>query len=175
MDLSDFNLVRLTPEHIIKPFDCGDTDLNDFLFQDSKTYFQNLFAVTYIIESEKETIAFFSLLNDKISFKEVNSNTSWESFCDLISNGNNIKSFPAVKIGRLGVTKDYSNKGIGSNILDYLKFKFISNNRTGCRCLTVDAYTDSLEFYIKNDFDYLTKKDANRDTRLMYYDLNLLQ
>ena len=31
-------LVRLTDDYIFKPFDCGDTDLNEFLLSDSKDY-----------------------------------------------------------------------------------------------------------------------------------------
>ena len=31
-------IVRLTQEHIFKPFDCGESDLNDFLLIDSKEY-----------------------------------------------------------------------------------------------------------------------------------------
>lgn len=58
MNLSDFRLIRLTQEYEIKPFDCGDSDLNDFLFNDSKNYQKELLAVTYIIESDLETVAF---------------------------------------------------------------------------------------------------------------------
>ena len=60
-------VVRLTQEHIFKPFDCGEEDLNEFLIHDAKLYAKGLLAVTYIIEDEDNTIAFFSLSNDRIS------------------------------------------------------------------------------------------------------------
>ena len=63
-------IVRLTLEHIFKPFDCGETDLNDFLLLDSKEYAKALLAVTYVIEDEDKTVAFFSLSNDHISLAE---------------------------------------------------------------------------------------------------------
>ena len=31
-------IIRLTAEHDILPFDCGDSDLNDFLVSDAKAY-----------------------------------------------------------------------------------------------------------------------------------------
>jgi hypothetical protein len=79
---------------------------------------------------------------------------------------------PAMKIGRLAVHNDYKFQDIGTAILDYLKKLFIDNNRTGCSYITVDAYKNSLKFYEKNEFDYLTKADLNKDTRLMFFDLH---
>ena len=174
MDFSKLNFIRLTQEHAIKPFDCEDSDLNEFLFEDSKNYLKDLFAVTYILEDKDRTIAFFSLLNDKVSFKDTKSRTSWELFRETITGNTTLGSYPAMKVGRLGVSKEYKGNGVGRFILDYLKILFVSNNRTGCRCITVDAYCQSLAFYKKNDFIYLTTKDENKDTRLMYFDLNLL-
>jgi hypothetical protein len=88
MNIQDFRLVRLTQEFVIKPFDCGDTDLNDFLFNDSKKYQEELLAVTYILESDTDTVAFFSLLNDKINFEiEARNNKSfWNRFNRNIPN-----------------------------------------------------------------------------------------
>jgi len=80
-----------------------------------------------------------------------------------------------MKIGRLGISNDYKKMGYGTAILDYLKILFISNNRTGCKYITADAYNDSLAFYEKNQFAYLTESDIGKDTRLMYFDLRTLQ
>jgi GNAT superfamily N-acetyltransferase len=76
-----------------------------------------------------------------------------------------------MKIGRLGVSNNFKGQGIGTIILDYIKELFITNNRTGCRFITVDAYGASLTFYERNGFGYLTSKDKGMDTRLMYFDL----
>ena len=59
-------------------------------------------------------------------------------------------------------------------ILRYLKNWFRINNKTGCRFLTVDAYAQSLSFYQKNGFKYLTDKDQEKNTRLMYFDLGTI-
>lgn len=65
-----FESIRLNQEFNIKPFDCGDDDLNDFLLIDAKQYYQKLLAVTYILNGSSDTIAFFSLLNDKITLTD---------------------------------------------------------------------------------------------------------
>ena len=177
MSFEDFQLIRLTQDHQIKPFDCGNSDLNEFLLQDSKNYQKELLAVTYILESDSETIAYFSLLNDKITFEiEANRNKSfWNRFNRNIPNTKRTtKGYPAMKIGRLAVNANYKGQNIGRLILDYLKGLFIENNRTGCKFITLDGYKESLIFYEKNDFKFLTQEDENEDTRLMYFNLSNL-
>ena len=170
-----FNLVRLTENHQIKPFECGDADLNDFLVNCSKDFSKGLLAVTYLIEDEYNTIAFFSLANDKISVTELGSEIKWaERFKEILPVGKQFNSYPAIKIVRLAVSVDYQFKGWGDAILDYLKIWFTTDNRTGCKYITVDAYRASLKFYEKNKMIYLTSKDRKSDTRLMYFDLSKL-
>jgi hypothetical protein len=48
MPISDFNLFRLSQDHVVLPFDCNDSDLNSFLFDDAKKYQEQLLAVTYL-------------------------------------------------------------------------------------------------------------------------------
>jgi len=69
MDWEKIRLSRLNTEYNIKPFDCGDEDLNDFLVNDSLHYTNSLIAVTYIFEDteNQKTIGFFSVINDKIT------------------------------------------------------------------------------------------------------------
>ena len=58
--------------------------------------------------------------------------------------------------------------------MDFIKEMFVTNNRIGCRYITIDAYRESLPFYEKNDFRYLTQNDTESSTRLMYFDLLVL-
>ena len=43
--LDQMKMKRVNSQHVFKPFDCGDQDLNDFLLNDSKLYLKNLLAV----------------------------------------------------------------------------------------------------------------------------------
>ncbi|WP_158994311.1 GNAT family N-acetyltransferase [Mucilaginibacter sp. L196] len=172
MNLEDFNLIRLSSDYKFKTFDCKDEDLNDFLLNKSKVFLTDLVAVTYLLESDVHTVAFFSLLNDKISSENFSSNNQWNRFRKgAISAEKKFKSYPAMKIGRLAVSHDFKGNDIGTAILDYLKELFVDNNRTGCKFITVDAYDKSLVFYEKNGFKYFTDDDKGKDTRAMYLDL----
>jgi GNAT superfamily N-acetyltransferase len=172
----DICLVRLEADTEIKSFNCGNTDLNDFLFHDAKTHQRELIATTYLLMNNNETIAYWCYLNDKISSGDMNGNRI--RFMEKIASklGREIKekeyeSFPAVKIGRLGVNEKHKNKGFGTSILDYTKKLFIHNNRTGCRFITVDAFRDAIPFYEKNGFEFISGRDRKSETRQMYYNL----
>ncbi|HVU98883.1 MAG TPA: GNAT family N-acetyltransferase [Puia sp.] len=175
MDLSGFTYVRLSPEKEILSFDCGDTDLNEFIVVDAQNYLQELLAVTYLFENDNDVVAFFSVLNDKILYEQVGRNNLWNKIRKNIPHKKHFKSYPAVKLGRLAVNKPYQKQHLGTSILDYIKVFFIDRNKTGCRFITVDAYRESLAFYEKNGFKYMTEDDKNSDTRLMYYDLASLK
>ena len=47
--LQDMSFFRLREGHIIKPFDCEDEDLNEFLFQEAIPYRKEMLATTFII------------------------------------------------------------------------------------------------------------------------------
>ena len=66
-------LIQLTTDYELKPFDCGDADLNGFLLNDAKLYAEKNLAFTYLLLGEEgEIIAYYSLLNDKISKRGTN-------------------------------------------------------------------------------------------------------
>ena len=90
-------------------------------------------------------------------------------------NSKRLKSYPAVKLCRLGVNVDVKNRRIGTTMLNYIKSMFVVENKTGCRFLTVDAYLDAVPFYVKNKFNFMNADDNDPHTRFMYYDLKNLK
>ena len=165
-------IVRLTQGHTFKPFDCGEDDLNDFLLQDAKQYAKGLLAVTYLIEDEDMTVAFFSLSNDRISLSESDKAT-WRRIRSSFPHRKHRSDYPAVKIGRLGVNVSAQHRHIGTEIIDFVKHTFITSNRTGCCFVTVDALRSAVSFYESNGFKPLRKINEG-DTVPMYYDLTQL-
>jgi predicted GNAT family N-acyltransferase len=176
LQFNNLKLIRLDTETNILPFDCGNTDLNGFLFDNAKQHAEELLATTFIMQTDTETVAYFNYLNDKISYKDIgNKEKFFERIASLLPNEKSkYTSYPAVKIGRLAVSKKFKGNGLGRQILNSTKALFINNNRTGCKFITVDAYRESLEFYKKNGFLYLSSRDKKSDTRLMYYNLGRL-
>jgi GNAT superfamily N-acetyltransferase len=170
----NLTIIRLSTDYNFKNFDCGDADLNDFFLNDSLNYQNQLLAVTYVVEDnfKNEIVAFFSLLHDKISINDLPSNNQRKkNFKDLMPAGKRFSSYPAVKIGRLGINNSYQNKGIGSFLMDFIKGSYVEDSDAGCRFITIDAYRQSLPYYEKNQFKYLTPLDSTEETRAMYFDL----
>ena len=183
----EFTLKRLTPEHVMLPFDCGDDDLNEFCIKDSYLYQKELLAVTYYIENKTETVLFFSLINDKLSAVELPKGF-WRKVKSSLPHEKHRRDYPAVKIGRLAVGKNFQSTGEhwGSQIIEFIKSWMIDNNKTGCRFITVDAYKQAVPFYQKNDFDFMGREEKERylqesnkpdseSTFSMYFDLSWLK
>ena len=172
MDFSKLRQFQLTSETDIKQFKCADSDLNDFLFDDAKHFQNELMAVTYLLEhmEQNKTAAYFSLLADKITFNPEEKDV-WNKLNRNIPNQKRRRSYPAVKIGRLAVNEEYSGAGLGTFILDNIKYAFANVRRLGCRFVTVDALSTAVNFYQKNGFQFFTEQDKDEDTRLMFFDL----
>jgi predicted GNAT family N-acyltransferase len=172
MTLADFTHVVLSVDYDIKQFKCKDDDLNSFLLDDAKGYLLSKMAVTYLFEDNisNKTVAYYSLLNDKITF-DPERKSFWNKLNRKGANKKRRKDYPAIKIGRLAINQGYIGNGLGSEILTMIKYMFANQNRTGCRFITVDAYSDVTPFYLKCGFDFLTDKDINDATRSMYFDL----
>ena len=171
-------LVRLGEDTPLSFFDCGDTDLNNFLLNDAKNYLKSLLAVTYLLKKEDEIVAYFCLSYDGLTRTNILSEeekTLWNKVGRKIPNSKRRKTYPAVKVGRLGVVEKYTGFGIGRHIINTIKMMYLEElHHAGCRFITVDAYRSALDFYEKNRFQFLTTKDIEDDTRAMYFDLKAI-
>lgn len=145
-----YQIRRLGKGEVVKAFDCGDEDLNDFILNESILYMQARLAVTYVIEIKGTDIAvgFFSLANDRISISDFQNKTEFNRFRKKrFINEKRLKSYPAAKICRLGIDLSAKGQSLGTFILDFIKSYFVIDNKTGCRFITVDAYNEAVPFY----------------------------
>ena len=141
---SRYEVRKLSANEQIKSFNCGDEDLNDFLLNEAALYRKALLAVTYVFEDKntRKVAAFFSLANDKVSLSDFENKTEFNRFRKTrFANEKRIKSYPAAKLCRLGVDEELKGHSIGTLLLDFIKSYFVVDNKTGCRFLTVDAYS----------------------------------
>ena len=90
-----------------------------------------------------------------------------------IPNSKRFKQYPAIKIGRLGVSVHFQQSGIAYELMDFIKGYSILEQKPACRLLILDAYNQpkQLNYYTKNDFIFLDDSATAGKTRLMYYDL----
>lgn len=172
-NLNNYFVRRLRKGETIRSFNCGDEDLNDFIMNRVADYLKTMLAVTYVFEHKASgrIIGYFSLANDRISIDDFDNNTEFNRFRrHRFINEKRIRSYPAVKICRLGIDNDFHGYGVGSMLIDFIKSYYKRGNNAGCRFLTVDAYLDAVTFYERNKFQRL-QYDEKR-TKLLYYDLN---
>ena len=194
-DLSN-DAIRLPYNHDVASycdaFICNDADLDDFFANVASFYDTELLGKTYAwvsIANPQHILGMITLANDSIKLKLISSSALNRLQRGVINKKRGI-NFPAVLIGRLGVSAADRGKGfnIGSQILDFVKNWFrSSDNKTGCRFIVVDAYNNdrTIHFYQKNGFKLLYKtENEERDflelkegepleTRFMFFDLKL--
>lgn len=169
----------ISPEALLLEFDCGNDDLNSFYKDELRMHEDELITRSYVFSPEGASVkegepapAFISFCNDAV-LKARFTRGEWKKIVREVSFRKRYSSLPAVKIARLGVQTRYKRKGIGSALLNITKLLFLTNNRTGCRFITVDAYNteEAIGMYAKNHFAFMTDADKGNETRIMYYDL----
>jgi len=169
--VNDWVLENVDDLSVCEMFDCGNGDLNDYFHKDVKLNREELLSQTYRlykITIPDLTLALLDFCNDSVRVEKFPHPPN-------INPKINYKSLPAVKLTRLGVKKEFQLMQIGTNALNMVKRFFTTDNRTGCRFLTVDSYSGVIGFYKKNGFILLTDNDRRKATRTMCYDLRPLK
>ena len=187
--LADKCTFRLLTRELIatcKPFSCGYDDLDEYFLKDSPLWADQMYGKTYCFvlkEDPKTIVCAFSLSNETIRV-DLLPNSQKKRFLKEIPKEKRMRRYPAVLIGRLGVDIQFANNGIGTELMQILKFWFIEpDNKAAVRYLAVDALNNSrtLNYYEKNGFTYLFKDEEQEaissnmklplKTRYMYFDL----
>lgn len=169
-------------------FSCGNVDLDNFFTNKSIKYEEELLGKSYCFvldDSPCVIVCAFTISNDSID-TYILPNSRSKKVKNPIPHEKHMRRYPSVLIGKLGVNIHYSNKGIGTELMNFIKSWFVSpSNKTGCRYIIVDAYNNDkmLNYYINNGFEFLFSterqeieyvyKNENEklNTRFMYFDL----
>ena len=176
IDREKLSFIKLKPSYSVEKFSCGDADLDDFILHRAAAFQKHLLSVSYAcvdVSSPGKVLAYCSLANDKVSITDFKDKAEFNRFRKRrgFPNEKRLKSYPAVKLCRLGVDVSAKKHRIGTTILNYIKSMFVIDNKTGCRFLTIDAYLNAVTFYEKNGFRFMNSEDDDLHTRLMYFDL----
>jgi GNAT superfamily N-acetyltransferase len=157
---------------ICDSFDCGDDDLNEYFHKDVVLHKAELITQTYclqLISVPTLALALLDFCNDAVHLDR------YKNLVE-IDPRKQYRYLPAVKLTRFGVQKEFQRRNIGTHALNMAKKLFITDNRTGCRLLTVDAYNkpEVLRFYEKNGFQPFPDKGKDRPTCALFFDLKRL-
>ena len=191
-DCSFTSIKDFSDNTALNSFNCGNSDLNEFFTEDAIKYSSSLMGKTYafFLDSDKESIVcMFTVSNDSLKADDL-PNSRKKKLNKVIPRIKQRKSYPAVLIGRLGVSIKYSGSGVGTQLMDFIKAWFIDPlNKTGCRFIVVDAYNteNAIKYYEKNEFSFLFSSEEQEkkylniepqdklNTRMMYFDLLSLE
>jgi GNAT superfamily N-acetyltransferase len=178
MPLSDYTFVSLHGVDELNGFDCGDDEINEFLFEDAVNFQIEKITNTYLFKEGNTIVAFFSISNDCLNDIGYGNNI-WNKFHrkTKLPNEKRIRQYPSVKITRLGINKNFQGKGLSHQLLDFIKGWTFMEHKPACRLLILDAYNQpkQITLYQKNDFNFLLTSDANDKQRFMYFDLKRLE
>lgn len=186
------NLLSQDLLNLCSPFACTDEDLNEFFSSDCLAYNQELLGRSYCFTLDQDSskiVCAFTVSNDSIKARLLPKAAKNKLNRNVNNQKRGLKSYPAVLIGRLGVSKEFEGRGIGKELMGFIKAWFIDDaNKTGCRFIVVDAYNRSevLNYYLKNGYKALFNSDEEEKeysviqdneplaTRLLYFDLIVL-
>ncbi len=181
-------LSELTESVDVGDFVCGDQDIDDFFANDCFGYAKQLLGKNYcytLDDDPHKIVCAFTLANASIRVSDL-PNARRKKIEEEIPHVKALKDYPAVLVGRLGVSSEFHSHHVGSDVLDFVKYWFVEpSNKTGCRFVIVDAYNNSgtLNFYDINGFKFVfssekqekdyrqLSQEVNLNTRLMYFDL----
>lgn len=174
-------------------FCCGDEDLDDFFRHDVFLYEEELLGKTYCWinrDNQHEIVAIATLSYDGIKTYTLD-RPSRNALQRNVPNQKRHRSYPAVLIGRLAVSKSYQGNGlhVGTQLMEVLKYWFVDeNNKAACRYMLVDAYNTefTINYYLKNGFRPLYKTEQSEKdafgipddeelrSRVLFFDLKLV-
>lgn len=175
-----------------RPLHCDDEGLDDFFADEFENFAKELFGNSYCFISNENgchIVCAFSLSNSSI-FTGRLPNARKKKVGKDVPYAKRDLVYPAILIGRLGIDKDFQSKGIGTELMDYIKqWISFSPSKSACRYIIVDAYNNDkvLNYYKRNGFDFVFSSEEQEieyraveiddivKTRLMYFDLIRIQ
>jgi len=153
--LENYEFEKLTDKYELSSFKCEDEDLTDFLINDAIEQQKEKLNATQLIVCDNIIIGFVTLLADKLKLTKLPDKTK-QNIKELLPK---MKEAPAIKIGRFAISKEYSNKGIGTEIMKQIIGEITENisSKIGLRIIIVEGYAGAYNFYKRTNFEPLNK------------------
>ncbi len=159
----DLHIESLTNRHNLNSFNCKSDDLNEFLKTDALEDQEDMVTKTYLCYWGEKIVGFFSILADTIEVKAIDDEDSVKGYL--------YPKYPGIKIARLAVERVFERRDVGTFlVLAAIGVAMAVSDRIGCRYLTVDSKTDSIDFYKKVHFK-IVEKYKKTETQKMYIDM----
>jgi GNAT superfamily N-acetyltransferase len=154
-------------------FACGDPNLDRFIMTEEAAAFEEAgLGRSYLVFHDGTLVAYYTLSNDSLRIEYLDAGTSLPRPVEQ-----QVDAFPAVKIGRLAVARDWQNRGIGRHLISMIALEAtLQGRRSGVRFLILEAMPESVAFYRKCGFNLTkeTRRERGKRNRTMFLDLRPL-
>ena len=158
----ELSVIQLNSGLAFQGFDCQDLDLIDFIKNEALTYQEKALVTTYVCLFRSSPIAFFSVCMDAIRLDPSERANSFG-----IDKPH--KDYPAVKIARLAVVPKFQRRGVGTFLIQMVIGKAVGMSKeVACRFVSVDAYSKSVGFYLRNGFERNIADSSGHNTSLRF-------
>jgi len=139
-----FKGINEIDQSVLKDFDCGNLDLNQFLKKFASRNDNSGYGKTVVLLEKNEIIGYFTLASCSIKYDEFpfDGNLSFAKY-----------PIPCIKIAMLAVNKKRQNKGYGKILIKEAFMRILSvTNTIGIRLIIVDAKESSIKFHERLGF-----------------------
>ena len=141
----------------VNDFDCNGINchnfeqLNDFLKQDALKYNLDHFSRTNIYVKNGVCIAYYSLAMNAIKVPNIGVEGEYTF----------LKSYPALFVTRFAIDYHHQGKGIAKRVLNEITRHAYENKEIAARFLYLDAYAESISWYLGNSFFKIVYSDLS--------------
>lgn len=177
-DIERIERFQKSYSYLLNSFSCGNARLDRFFKEEMLLCSANHYITSYcVMSSDRHSLlALFTVSHDIIQIDDNDKEDLLlmdESFehDDYYNIFKETYSFPAINVCHLGVSSDIQRKGIGTLIINYLKYTYASYDSAGCQFITADAIknNNSSSFYSKCGFSMLSLTAYESTVRMYYF------
>ena len=143
--MTAFRIEKLSRQHAVEAFDCGQVSLNRFLARFAWTSQQACASQTYVALADDVVVGFFTLVVGQVTYEDAH---------ERLSKGLARHPIPLLLLARLAIHRDWQGKGLGAGLLkDAMRRTVQAADIAGSRAMAVHAKDETAAaFYRRFDF-----------------------
>ncbi|HAC3557786.1 TPA_asm: N-acetyltransferase [Listeria monocytogenes] len=174
-DVSTYSVVEYVGDLNKETFDCHNHSINNFLYKESREFnLSNLANTTIVYDNkEKRILGFYTLNAGVIEFtrrndKFVRHSPGFDGNTMFADGG--VQTYPVIHLAYIALNKEYQRNNeyrYGTQLLKQVFEVLICDikERIGFSALKVSALSESVDFYLRNGFEYVYYKPEMCDIK----------
>lgn len=169
----DPNIVELNSDADTSDFDCGKSDINEFIQTEEAVKFHEYrLGHTRLVYDNETLAAFFTLA--PYSFQSDAYDGSETQYAEKLQNEDDLPpAVPSRLLGQIGVDRQYQDVGLGKYLMRYIIADTLERDQSiPFRFIVLHAHEDVVGFYKKFGFvESNSGKDNSWENTIMFLDL----